>query len=146
MFSMPGLAFVSPCPIHRWSDSTHRRTVALALACLVTSGCQRIVEVSGTVRVDGKPGKGLVVIFDPAAKDATRGVASTGGDGGYKLRRLGPGNKTGVPTGTYSVKVMSDIDDPNAVRIPDKYMRGAALSFEVEGGKPNVFDIEISTN
>lgn len=143
---MPDPTFVGPSPIHSWPLPTPLLAVVLAMVCLVTSGCQRIVEVSGTVRVDGKPGKGLVVIFDPAAKDATRGVASTGGDGSYKLRRLGPGNKTGVPTGTYSVKVMSDIDDPNAVRIPVKYMRGAALSFEVQGGKPNVFDIDISTN
>ncbi|MGI9176678.1 MAG: hypothetical protein ACR2IT_02340 [Pirellulales bacterium] len=117
----------------------------VAVAVIFIAGCQRIVEVTGTVLVDGKPGKGLVVIFDPAMKDSPRGVAATGGDGAYKLRRLGPGNKTGVPTGTYSVKIMADVDAPNALRIPDRYARGAELTYDVQGGKPNVYDIQIST-
>lgn len=127
------------------SHSIHPLAAVLAMACAVCAGCQRIVEVTGTVLVDGKPGKGLVVIFDPAVKDEPRGVASTSGDGGYTLRRLGPGNKTGVPVGTYSVKIMADVDDPNAVQIPDKYFRSSELTCDVQGGKRNVYDIKIST-
>jgi hypothetical protein len=117
----------------------------VAVACAACVGCQRIVEVTGTVLVDGKPGRGLVVIFDPAVKDEPRGVASTDARGGYALRRLGPGNKTGVPAGTYSVKIMADVDDPNAVHIPDRYFRSSELTCDVQGGKPNVYDIKIST-
>ncbi len=134
-----------PHPVCRCPSAGFRLASVLAVAFVFLAGCQRIVEVTGTVLVDGKPGKGLVVIFDPAVKDEPRGVASTNGDGVYTLRRLGPGNKTGVPTGTYSVKVMADVDDPNAVQIPDEYFRASQLTYDVQGGKPNVYDIKIST-
>lgn len=117
----------------------------LATAALALAGCQRIVDVTGSVRLDGKPAKGVIVIFDPASTDAPRGVAITDADGGYKLRRLGPGSKPGVPTGTYTVKVMSDMDNPGAGRIPEKYFRNSQLSREVRGPSPHVYDIEIST-
>ncbi|MFM7244363.1 MAG: hypothetical protein ACKO40_09355 [Planctomycetaceae bacterium] len=116
-----------------------------AASCLALAGCQRIGDVSGTVRVDGKPVNGVIVVFDPGTKDAPRGVATTGGEGGYTIRRLGPGAKLGVPVGTYAVKVMADADNPNAPKIPPKYARGEALSCDVKPGTANVFDIEIST-
>ena len=119
--------------------------LVLASISLAATGCQRIVEVTGTVRIDGKPAKGVIVMFDPASSDQPRGVASTDENGVYKLRRLGPGSNPGVPTGTYSVKVMSDMDNPGAGRIPEKYFRSSQLSQVVEGPSPHVYDIEIST-
>lgn len=124
--------------------SPSARLLCFVNACLLVAGCQRIADVSGTVRVDGKPVKGLIVVFDPGKTDAPRGVATTGGDGGYTIRRLGPGAKSGVPVGTYAVKVMADIDNPDAPKVPPKYASGSALSYEVKGGG-NVFDIEISS-
>ena len=112
-------------------------------ACLLLTGCQRIANVSGTVRVDGKPAKGLIVVFDPGVTDAPRGVATTGADGGYTIRRLGAGAKSGVPVGSYAVKVMADADNPASPKVPASYASGSALSFEVKGGG-NVFDIDIS--
>lgn len=112
---------------------------------LTAAGCQRIVEVTGTVRLDGKPVKGVIVMFDPAAADGSRGVASTDENGGYKLRRLGPGSKVGVPTGSYSVKVMSDMDNPGAGRIPERYFRSSQLTSEVKAPGPHVFDIDVTT-
>ncbi len=112
-------------------------------ACLLLTGCQRIANVSGTVRVDGKPAKGLIVVFDPQATDAPRGVATTEGDGRYTVRRLGPGAKSGVPIGSYAVKVRADADKPASPKVPTSYASGSALSFEVKGGG-NVFDIDIS--
>lgn len=117
----------------------------IAAIGLLAIGCQRITEVSGTVRVDGKPTKGLIVVFDPQSKDAPRGVATTTADGGYQLRRLGPGSKSGVPVGSYAVRVSADPDSPGAPKIPAAVSRGTALSFEVKPGAGNVFDIEIST-
>ena len=119
--------------------------VSWVVVGLLLTGCQRIADVSGTVRVDGKPAKGLVVVFDPGTNDAPRGVATTAADGGYTIRRLGPGAKTGVPVGSYSVKVMADADNPNAPKVPPSYARGGGLSYEVKGGA-NTFDIDISTN
>jgi hypothetical protein len=95
--------------------------------------------------VDGKPAKGLIVVFDPQATDAPRGVATTQDDGRYTVRRLGPGAKSGVPVGSYAVKVMADADNPNAPKVPASYARGGGLSYEVKGGA-NTFDIDISTN
>jgi hypothetical protein len=117
----------------------------LAVGAMSLAGCQRIVDVTGSVRVDGKPTKGLIVMFDPATQDMPRGVAMTDENGAYKLRRLGPGSKPGVPAGAYTVKVMSDMDNPGAGRIPDKYFRNSQLTREVRGPSPHVYDIEIST-
>lgn len=123
----------------------HSALLCLVAICMLLSGCQRIADVSGTVRVDGKPVSGVIVVFDPGVQDAPRGVATTAGDGRYTIRRLGPGAKTGVPVGTYAVKVMADADNPNAPKIPPKYARGDAVSCDVKGGAGNVFDIDIST-
>lgn len=119
--------------------------LCLAVAGLLAAGCQRIADVSGTVRVDGKPAKGLLVVFDPQAKDAPRGVATTTDGGGYQVRRLGPGAKSGVPVGKYAVRVSADPDNPGAPKIPAAVSRGSEFSFEVKPGGGNVFDIEIST-
>lgn len=125
---------------------TCSRAFLLALLAILTAGgCRRVMEVSGTVQVDGKPGGGIVVMFDPVEPDLPRGVATTDKQGGYVLRRLGPGNKTGVLTGKYAVKLMADIDDPTAAKIPPKYFRGTDLEYEVVSGKENVYDIEVST-
>jgi hypothetical protein len=95
--------------------------------------------------IDGKPAKGVIVVFDPASPDKPRGVASTDQDGVYKLRRLGPGSKPGVPTGMYSVKLMPDVDSPGASRIPEKFSQSSQLSRDVTGPSPHSYDIEIST-
>lgn len=114
-------------------------------AVFMAAGCRPVMEVSGTVQVDGKPGGGIVVMFDPIEPDLPRGVATTDKQGAYVVRRLGPGNKTGIMTGKYAVKLMADIDDPAAAKIPPKYFRGTELEYEVVSGKDNVYDIEIST-
>lgn len=119
--------------------------LVIVASLLAGGGCRRIVEVTGTVMVDGKPAKGVVVMFDPASPGDPRGVASTDENGGYRLRRLGPGSKPGVFTGRYTVKVMSDMDNPSAGKIPVKYLRNSQLVSDVTGPSPHVYDIEIST-
>ena len=126
-----------------------RLRAVLGLACVglaVAAGCQRIVEVTGAVRLDGKPVKGVIVVFDPPSTDRPRGVASTDENGVYRLRRLGPGSKSGVPTGSYRVKVMADMDNPGGGRIPEKYYRDSPLARDVTGPSPHTYDIELSTN
>lgn len=121
--------------------------MALILASIVpaAAGCRRIIDVTGTVRLDGEPVKGVIVMFDPATSDRPRGVAFTDESGAYRLRRLGPGSKIGVPVGTYSVKVVSNLENPGSGRIPAKYFRGSQLSRDVKGPSPHVYDIELST-
>jgi hypothetical protein len=48
---------------------THERLKILCMGAVVAVsalGCQRIVDVSGTVRVDGKPARGLVAFHSLA--------------------------------------------------------------------------------
>jgi|GEM_PF-1247838 len=152
---MPGIELVLSMSLHPGIPSDRASelrviparcgTVSILLAVLALGGCQRIVEVTGTVRIDGKPAKGVIVVFDPASPDKPRGVASTNQDGVYKLRRLGPGSKPGVPTGMYSVKLMPDVDNPDGSRIPEKFSRSSQLSRDVTGPSPHSYDIEIST-
>jgi len=117
----------------------------VVLAGAIAGGCRPVMEVTGTVQVDGRPSGGVVVMFDPVEPDGPRGVATTDKQGAYVVRRLGPGNKTGIRTGKYAVKLMADIDDPTAVKIPQKYFRGTELAYEVVSGKANVYDIDVST-
>lgn len=133
---------VSPACVR---SSVRRRRVLVVVLAVAVAGCQRIVDVTGTVRLDGKPAKGVIVVFDPPSTDRPRGVASTDENGVYRLRRLGPGSKSGVPTGTYTVKVMSDMDNPGGGRIPEKYYRDSPLSRDVAGPSPHTYDIELST-
>ncbi|MFM1902965.1 MAG: hypothetical protein RLZZ440_865 [Planctomycetota bacterium] len=138
---LPSILSVFTGPLSR----VGRFSFLLALAAIFSAGCRPVMEVSGTVQVDGKPSGGIVVMFDPVEPDLPRGVATTDNDGGYVVRRLGPGNKTGIKTGKYAVKLMADVDDPAAAKIPPKYFRGTELSYEVVSGKENVYDIEVST-
>jgi hypothetical protein len=139
----PGIPFDRASELH--VITARCGTVSILLAVVALAGCQRIVEVTGTVRIDGKPAKGVIVVFDPASPDKPRGVASTDQDGVYKLRRLGPGSKPGVPTGMYSVKLMPDVDSPGVSRIPEKFSQSSQLSRDVTGPSPHSYDIEIST-
>jgi len=125
-------------PALRWS-------MLLAAVLVVVTGCQRIEEVTGTLRIDGKPARGIRVTFTAVNGDGPRGLATTDKDGAFTLHRLGPGGKTGVPTGAYNVTLMPNIDRPSAARIPERYLRGTELNYEVVAGHDNVFDIEIST-
>lgn len=135
-----------PGPSRRRGFASHRLGRVLVLAgAVAVAGCQRIVDVTGTVLLDGKPVKGVIVVFDPPSTDQPRGVASTDEHGVYRLRRLGPGSKPGVPTGSYKVKVMSDMDNPGGGRIPEKYYRDSPLTRDVSGPSPHTYDIELST-
>lgn len=125
------------------------RLTFIALASLgLFCGCGwwiRVTEVSGTVTVNGKPMKGLRVVFEPEARERPRALATTTNDGRYILARLGPGNKTGAVQGRYTVKVLADDEDEDAPKIPAEYGAASTLSFEVVAGKPNVFDIDVKT-
>jgi len=134
-----------PGPLPHRRASAGPRIVPAILVVLAAAGCQRIVDVTGTVTLDGKPARGVIVVFDPPTTDRPRGVASTDEQGVYRLRRLGPGSKPGVPTGSYTVKVMSDMDNPGGGRIPEKYYRDSPLSRDVSGPSPHTYDIELTT-
>jgi len=129
--------------------SLHRRCfVALVVTC-VLSGCGdwwlRITEVSGTIRIDGKPARGVQVVFQPLDASRPRAIAQTDKNGGYRLGRQGPGNRQGAASGRYRVQLFTDTDGPNPVLIPAEYNVKSSLEFEVVPGKANVFDVDVVT-
>lgn len=138
---MPGRS----CPLG--SRVALQRVVILAVcALLAAGGCGlRITEVSGTVQIDGKPAKGVQVVFQPEQQELPRALATTGAEGRYRLVRQGPGNKPGAAAGRYRVRLSADNDDPSAPRIPDRYGAKSDLIYEVKPGRPNIFDIDVST-
>jgi len=102
-----------------------RCLLALSVPLLASSGCGdwwlRITEVSGTIRIDGKPARGVQVVFQPLDASRPRAIAQTDKDGGYRLGRQGPGNRQGAASGKYRVQLFTDTDGPNPVLIPAEY-------------------------
>lgn len=132
----------------RLGRSARLAVVCLPVACLVVAaaGCGlRITEVSGTVRIDGKPAKGLQVVFQPDKEGLPRALAATDAQGVYRLGRQGPGKPSGAAAGKYTVRVTADGDDPQAPQIPERYGAKSDLTCEVKPGMPNTFDIDITT-
>ena len=123
--------------------------IALGFALLVPlGGCGwwlRITEVSGSVKVDGKPAGGVQLVFDPLDKSRPRAMARTAADGSFQLGRQGPGDKSGAAAGTYIVRVMSDNDGGEGFRIPPEYNVRSTLEFDVVPGRANVFEIDVTT-
>lgn len=119
---------------------------AACVLAVTAAGCGlRITEVSGTVRIDGKPAKGLQVVFQPEKPQLPRALAATDAQGVYRLGRQGPGKPSGAAAGRYVVRVNADSDDPNAPQIPERFGSKSELTFEVKPGMPNTFDIDITT-
>lgn len=118
----------------------------LFVVLFLTTGCgYRITDVSGTVTVDGMPLSHARVIFVPHAEQRPAAMADTNADGVYRLYRQGPGKREGAATGVYTVKVVSDPDNPLPIEIPPEYNTRSELTFEVKAGQPNVFDIDITS-
>lgn len=126
-----------------------RRLLALVPLLLAAPGCGdswlRITEVSGTVRIDGKPARGVQVVFQPLDASRPRAIAQTDTEGRYRLGRQGPGNRQGAASGAYRVQLFTDTDGPNPVLIPAEYSTNSTLEFTVVPGQANVFDVDIKT-
>jgi hypothetical protein len=129
-----------------------RRTalpILVAAVAIAATGCGdwwlRITEVSGTIRIDGKPAKGVQVVFQPQDSSRPRALAQTDKDGVFRLGRQGPGNRQGAAAGKYRVQLLTDTDSPNAVIIPPEYNVKTTLEFDVIPGKANVFDVDVNT-
>jgi len=135
----------------------------LAVVMLACAGCgQRrsvsVAEVSGTVTMDGKPLELIRVEFWP--ESGVRALGTTDDEGNFRMR-LEDESKSGASVGsnrivlqdTWPMKddVLSDsgawIDNSKGkkVRISSKYydVHKTPLTFFVESGKKNVFDIEV---
>jgi len=121
----------------------------ILLACLAATGCGdwwlRITQVSGTIRVDGKPTRGIQVVFQPVDASRPRALARTDKDGVFHLGRQGPGNRQGAASGKYKVLLLIDTDGEGGAVIPPEYNVKSTLEFDVIPGKANVFDVDVKT-
>lgn len=126
-----------------------RHLLALVTLPVAALGCGdwwlRITEVSGTVRIDGKPARGVQVVFQPLDASRPRAIAQTDKEGRYRLGRQGPGNRQGAASGAYRVQLLTDTDGPNPVLIPTEYNVNSTLEFTVIPGQANVFDVDVQT-
>ena len=126
-----------------------RLGLVVGAVCLGLAGCGdwwlRITEVSGTIRIDGKPASGVQVVFQPLDPSRPRAIAQTDKDGVYRLGRQGPGNRQGAAAGAYKVQLLTDTDGPAPVLIPAEYNTRTTLEFKVVPGQKNVFDVDVTT-
>jgi hypothetical protein len=100
----------------------------------------RLVPVSGTVTINGKPAEGVEVSFTPSGTDSpsTPGLDTTGPEGNYKMMYR---NRSGLSPGKYTVLVTQTLfpggaiksseDDPNMARAA---ARARALSRSTSKG------------
>ncbi|MFM7206032.1 MAG: hypothetical protein ACKO4T_05095 [Planctomycetaceae bacterium] len=122
------------------------RRLMVALAILQIAGCGgqgfTSADVTGTVKIDGKPAAGLMVQFEPKDGEGTKlppGTGMTNAEGGFVLLR--PGGKSGAVVGTNTVRVLNG-EGGEMVRIGGRQIEGAVSQREVKPG-PNVIDIEL---
>src|SRR5439155_21810734 len=97
-----GRLLIAPVPAHR-PAMTSARAWALAAAVLITTGCgsgNKVVPVSGTVTLDGKPLANAHVAFQPEAPKGSQNA----GVGSYGVTDA---------SGKYTLK-MVDTDQPGA--------------------------------
>jgi hypothetical protein len=130
-------------PMSRSMVIQGRGLVVVLCAAVLLSGCQRMADVSGVVRVGGKPTAGLMVNLEPETKGLPRGVAETDDDGRFTIRRLGVGASTGLPAGRYAVIITANVDHPDARLIPDQVLQATAISHEVVVGGNNILDVDL---
>lgn len=99
--------------------------ILLIVVCLFTGGCSsaaKLIPVSGSVTVKGKPAEGAVVLFHPEGNPTgmtASGVA--GADGSFALVSA---TETGVAAGKYKVTIIWP--DASKKPTPSQIMMGTA--------------------
>ena len=141
--------------------------------CLLVTGCGEpgigAIPVQGTVKVDGKPMEGVMVIFHPDSEGGRAAAGRTDANGVYKLTTEIAGD--GALAGSYKISLSKHVNaeddlpkevDPNDVSSLDAiYSKvdakkkqasknfvgarwsnhmGSGLTATVESGKENTFD------
>lgn len=131
------------------------RSMAVGLVLIGLSGCGRgnvsLSEVTGTVRMNGKPVTDASVVFRPLDKGRPS-LGVTDGEGKYRLKYAE--GKWGALAGKHKISVStlvepdSDSSDPvkqagKPERIPTDYNTYTSLEAEVRPGEKEVLDIEM---
>lgn len=124
----------------------------LALAC---GGCgsgekePEMAAVTGIVKLDGTPVKGLLVKFEPKAAggDLKIGSASSGiTDDQGKFTLTSASGKSGAVVGNHTVRInhASEADAPADQQIKAEYNTDSTTTKMVEKGKTNEFTFELT--
>ena len=129
--------------------------VAVLMCGLI--GCSgpkvQVVELSGTVMVNGNPIQGVRVIFSPDPEKECFGRSSdalTDENGKYRLKYKGDSAEFGAEVGWHRITIMDVLkansrDNPIPARIARKYSDAGKtdLAFEVKPGESQTFDFEL---
>ena len=102
-----------------------------------------VSEVTGTVTLDGKPRKGLMVVFSPNDGQTTKlppAYGFTNDEGRYRAIR--PGSKPGAVVGPTTIQVLSF--DGNTLVVNGVAVPNTEMQKEIVRG-PNVVDIDLTT-
>jgi len=136
-----------------------RRFAIVAAAALVLGcgGGDKIVPVSGTVKLDGKPLANATINFQPTstANNPKAGVGSygsTGPDGNYSLKTADT-DKAGAVVGTHrvAIQIKQESDDrdpklrPPPKLLPPKYNLNTELEFKVPPGGSSTANFDLSS-
>ncbi len=138
-------------------DVKHYRVLIVGLALLLSAGCgggsdgPGLVDVEGTVTMDGKPLANATVFFSPAGEGVggtSPSFGKTDEDGEYFLQYSI--SKDGAIVGKYKVSISThaeaDEDDGTKAQretVPAKYNVNTELEVEVtKGGGPYDFSLK----
>lgn len=123
------------------------RILRVLALCTLLGGCGegfQTAEVSGSVKVDGKPAPGLMIQFEPDDGNGTKlppSIGYTNADGQFVLVR--PGRKTGTVVGKHTVRIMTG-EGGDLVILNGRKITGTVSQREVTPG-PNVIDVELTS-
>ncbi|HEY1380690.1 MAG TPA: hypothetical protein VGF55_28065 [Gemmataceae bacterium] len=125
------------------------------------SGGPKIVPVSGTVRLDGKPLANALVAFNPAAPPGRIEAAGPGSmavtddQGHFALKIIGTDGRTvGAVVGEHRVRISTadladdtgDVATRRKERVPAKYNTNTTLTFTVPPGGTDSANFDLDSH
>lgn len=122
-------------------------SIAMVLP-VATEGCSRakppapqLVDVRGTVTLNGKPVTNVMVVFLSEGGEDSSGV--TNSQGNFRLMYHG-GKESGAVPGKHQVQFITASPDQPATLLPARYLSGeSGISVEVTSPGPNEIPLEL---
>jgi hypothetical protein len=121
----------------------------LAVCPLVLAACAvgapddlpDLAPVTGKVTLDGKPLANVAIKFEPQGKGAASNGA-TDAEGKYELFYVG--EKKGAAVGAHIVRITVENEADATESVPSKYNTESELKANVEKGKPNEINFDLT--
>jgi hypothetical protein len=129
--------------------------IVVAATAVGCGGSEGLVEVTGIVRLDGKPLPGAQLTFVPTAEKGSSAYGQTDEDGHYRLRfsRDTYGAQPGKSNVRIAFPSKSEIADlkaagiavpPDGVKLPKKYDKAGELTADIPSGG-GTFDFDLKS-